>query len=136
MSAAQYDFEIEQGSSFRISWIYKDSNGSVIDISDWCGRLTWKTNTNTVSIYSTTNVDYTLYKFSLDGPNGKLTLEFPSSTTNGFDFTNAKYDLELQSDEDHYASGTGGGKFTTRLLFGTVTINKRFSKSTTALDCT
>ena len=52
------------------------------------------------------------------------------------DFTNAKYDLELQSDTDHYASGSGGGKFTTRLLYGTVTVNKRFSKSSTALDCT
>ncbi len=136
MSAAQYDFAIDQGSSFRISWTYKDSNGTAIDISGWCGRLIWKTNTNAVQTFSTTNVDYTQYKFSLDGPNGKLTLEFPASTTNDFAFSNAKYDLELQSDEDHYISGTGGGKFTTKLLYGTITINSRFSKSTTVLDCT
>lgn len=135
MSAAQYDFEIEQGSSFRIIFTYKDSNGDVIDISDWCGRLTWKTNSNSVQNFLTTNVDYTNYKFTLEGPEGRLTLEFPASTTNSFDFTSAKYDLELQSDEDHYVSGSGGGKYTTRLLYGSVTIAKRYSKSNNALEC-
>lgn len=135
MSAAQYDFEIEQGSSFRIIFTYKDANGDVIDITNWCGRLIWKTSDNIVQNFSTTNTDYSNYKFTLEGASGRLTLEFPSSVTNGFDFSSAKYDLELQSDEDHYASGSGGGKYTTRLLYGTITINKRYSKSNNALEC-
>lgn len=135
MSAAQYDFEIEQGSSFRIIFTYKDSNGNVIDITNWCGRLTWKTNSNTVQNFLTTNTDYSNYKFTLEGPEGRLILELPASTTNSFEFSSAKYDLELQSDEDHYVSGSGGGKYTTRLLYGSVIIAKRYSKSTSALEC-
>ena len=132
MSAAQYDFEIEQGSSFSMSIVYKDSNGSIIDISDWCARISWKTNTNTVSTFSSLNVDYSDYKLTIDGPNGTINLLFPATTTNGFDFTSAKYDLELQSDEDLY---TGGGKKTYRILYGVITISKRFSKSTELLEC-
>ena len=62
----------------------------------------------------------------------KINLLFPANTTNGFDFNTAKYDLELQSDEDHYSQG---GKFVIRLLYGTVTIQRRYSKSNQALEC-
>jgi hypothetical protein len=68
----------------------------------------------------------------VDDPNGKLTLMIPSNSTNSFNFNTAKYDLELQSPDDLYS---GGGKFTTRLLFGTVSILKRFSQSSQLLDC-
>ena len=132
MSAAQYDFSIEQGSSFRLSLVYKDSNDVAIDITNWCARLIWKTNSNLTQTYSSGNLDVSNYKFTIDGPNGKLLLEFPATTTNGFDFTSAKYDLELQSDNDFYS---GGGKYTIKLLFGNATIVKRYSKSTTVLGC-
>lgn len=132
MSAAQYDFSIEQGSSFRLSLVYKDSNGVAIDITNWCARLIWKTNSNLTQTYSSGNLDVSDYKFTIDGPNGKLLLEFPATTTNGFDFTSAKYDLELQSDNDFYS---GGGKYTIKLLFGNASIVKRYSKSTTVLGC-
>ena len=132
MGAAQYDFYIEQGSSFRISFVYKDSEGNPVPLTGWCARLTWITNQNVTTVFSTTNIDYTQYKFTIDEPNGKLTLLFPADTTNDFDFTNVKYDLELQSPDDYY---TNGGKYTTRILYGTITLRKRYSKSTTALDC-
>ena len=132
MSAAQYDFSIEQGSSFRLSLVYKDSNGVAIDITNWCARLIWKTNSNLTQTYSSGNLNVSDYKFTIDGPNGKLLLEFPATTTNGFDFTSAKYDLELQSDNDFYS---GGGKYTIKLLFGNASIVKRYSKSTTVLGC-
>ena len=135
MSAAQYDFEIDQGSSFRIIFKYKDNNGLPIDITNWCARLTWKTNANSAKIFNTNELDDSEYKFTLEGAQGRLILELPASTTNGFDFTSAKYDLELQSDEDHYLSGSGGGKYTTRLLYGSITIKKRYSKSNNALEC-
>ena len=85
MSAAQYDFSIEQGSSFRLSLVYKDSNNVAIDITNWCARLIWKTNSNLTQTYSSGNSDLSNYKFTIDGPNGKLLLEFPATTTNGFD---------------------------------------------------
>jgi hypothetical protein len=56
----------------------------------------------------------------------------PPETTNGFSFDTAKYDLELQSDEDFYV---GAGKDVIRILYGTITLNQRYSKTNTLLDC-
>lgn len=132
MAASKYDFSIEQGSSFKLSLVYKDDNNNPIDLTNWCARLTWKTNTNTTQTFSTENIDYSVYKFIIEANIGKITLLIPATTTNSFLFNTAKYDLELQSDDDLY---TGGGKNIIRLLYGTVTVVKRFSQSTTLLDC-
>lgn len=130
MGAAKYDFNIEQGSSFTLSLVYKDSTGTPVDLTGWCARLTWKSNIG-IDIFSTeiTNANY---RFEIDELNGKLILQFPASVTNGFEFTNAKYDLELQAPDDFYI---GGGKYTTRLIYGTVTIIKRFSQTNDVLGC-
>lgn len=135
MAASQYDFKIEQGSSFKLQLIYKDANGDPIDLADYCARIVWNTNLNSQQVFTTENVDYSSYKFEIPSPttDGKLTLFLPASTTNGFNFSTAKYDLELQSPTDLYS---GGGKETFRILFGNITLTKRYSKSTTLLDCT
>ena len=52
--------------------------------------------------------------------------------SNNFSFNTVKYDLELRSPDDLYA---GGGKYSTRLLFGTVNIVKRFSQAVSSLEC-
>jgi hypothetical protein len=132
MSASKYDFKIEQGSSFKFSLIYKDADGNVVDLTDWCARLTWKTNNGANQAFTTENLDYTLYKFTIDGPNGKITLLLPSETTNEFNFSTAKYDLELSSPDEIYV---GGGKYTIRILYGTILLIKRFSQSNSQLEC-
>lgn len=132
MAASLYNFAIEQGTSFRLAIVYKDKDQNIVDISDWCARLVWTTSNGTTQIFTTENNDPNLYDFSIDGPNGKVTLLLPASVTNGFNFINAKYDLELQSDDDLYA---GGGKQITRILYGTVTIVPRNSKYNTNLNC-
>lgn len=132
MPASNYDFSIEQGSSFRLSIVYKDSNGNPIDLTNWCARLVWTTNANINQTFISTNIDYSVYKFTIEAVLGKLTLLIPPNTTNGFTFNTAKYDLELQSDEDFY---NGGGKDKIRLLYGTTTINKRYSKVSTIIGC-
>jgi hypothetical protein len=132
MAASKYDFPIEQGSSFRLAIVYKDKDNIIVDITNWCARLIWKTNNNTTQIFTTENNDPTLYDFSIDGPNGKITLLLPASTTNNFNFNIAKYDLELLSDDELYS---GGGKQTSRILYGTVTITKRYSQSSILLEC-
>lgn len=132
MAATQYDFDIEQGSSFRFSLVYKDSSKNVIDLTGWCARMILTTTNNTTKVFSTINTDYNIYKFELDEPNGKLTLLIPSETTNTFNFKSAKYDLELTSPDDLYA---GGGKYTTRILFGVINIIPRFSNSPQNLSC-
>lgn len=133
MAASQYDFSIEQGSSFRMTIVYKDANNNPIDIRNWCARIVWKTNTNITQTFTTENTDTAAYNFAItNDDSGTIIFELPASVTNGYDFTNAKYDLELQSDDDHY---TNGGKYIIRILYGTVTLLKRNSKSSTLLSC-
>ena len=95
MAASQYDFKIEQGSSFRMSLIYKDSNSNAIDLANYCARLVWKTNTNVTQTFTTENSDYSTYKLFIETPttDGKITFLLPASTTNGYGFSSAKYDL-------------------------------------------
>ena len=132
MAASKYDFSIEQGTSFKLSLIYKDFNNNPIDITNWCARLIWTTEENATQIFSTTNNDYNIYKFSISGPEGRLLLQIPASTTNMFNFNKAKYDLELESPYEMY---NGGGKEIIRLIYGTIVISHRFSANDTILDC-
>lgn len=132
MSAQKYDFPIEQGTSFRLALTYKDKDGNIVDLTDWCARLIWQTNTGVTQVFTTENTDLSLYSFTIDGSNGKLIFLLPASITNSFNFSLAKYDLELRSPEDLYE---GGGKYTTRILFGTINIVKRFSQAGSEIDC-
>jgi hypothetical protein len=131
MAAAKYDFNIEQGSSFTISFTYKDSTNTVVNISNWCARIIMTTSDNQTIIYNS-GITSSSYKMSLDGPTGKITLLLPAITTNNFTFKTAKYDLELESDDVLYS---GGGNYTNRILYGVITIVKRISNNSTILDC-
>ena len=111
---------------------YQIKNGGVYKHTSENAQTVDKNEVDFLVEKARTNADVSNYKFTIDGPNGKLLLEFPATTTNSFDFTSAKYDLELQSDNDFYS---GGGKYTIKLLFGNAGIVKRYSKSTTALGC-
>jgi hypothetical protein len=137
MAASKYDFAIEQGSSFKLSIIYKDSAGIPINLTNYCARLIWKTNTGMIQVLSSEEVNHNMYKFVINDEEGKITLLIPSYTTNSFLFSTAKYDLELQSNEPFYGSGSpnDGGKYTVRLLFGTINVVKRYSQTSTELDC-
>lgn len=132
MPASQHNFSIDQGSSFTLSLTNKDGDGNIINLTNYCARLTMVSNKGQVFTFDTDNAVYSQYKFIVEGNLGKITLYIPASTTNSYNFDNAKYDLELQSPNDHY---TGGGKYTERILYGVITLNKRFSKSSSLLDC-
>ena len=132
MSASQYDFNIDQGSSFRLSITYTDNDGNPINLTDFCGRIVWLTDDNNTFIFSTENIDPSLYSFNIDPLIGKLELQIPASVTNSYAFTSAKYDLEIESPVEIYPSG---GKQVTRILFGNVYINRRYSENETLLEC-
>lgn len=131
MAAAKYDFDIEQGSSFTITFTYKDSEKNIVDITNWCARLLLTTSDNQTITYSSGNTT-AQYKMSINGTSGQIMFILPASTTNSFTFKSAKYDLELESDDVLYANG---GQYTTRLLYGTITIVKRNSNNSTAMEC-
>jgi hypothetical protein len=132
MAASLYDFNIEKGTSFTLSIVYKNQNNVPIDLTGYCARLVWRTNTGDVSTFLSTIIDLPKYYFNVDGPTGRITFKLPATETNNYEFRTAKYDLEIQSDDDHY---TGGGKLTTRILYGTITIIPRNSQEPSVLAC-
>lgn len=132
MAASKYDFVIEQGSSFRLAIVYKDKNKNIVDISNWCAKLVWKTDAGATQIFTTENNDNSLYNFSIDGPSGKITLLLPANTTGSFGFHSAKYDMHLESDDELYP---GGGKQVTRILYGSIGIVKRNSQTADGAAC-
>lgn len=131
MAAAEYNFNIQQGSSYTVGFTYKDSNKSVIDISGWCARIIMTTSDGQTITYSSGN-ETSEYKMTIDGPNGNISLLLPAITTNNFSFKTAKYDLELESNDSIYSSG---GNYIDRVLYGTITILKRNSHNSTAMEC-
>lgn len=132
MPAAKYDFSIERGASYSLAIVYKDFSGNPLDLTGWCARLTWKTNEKIVQSFYTDNEDLENYKFVVVPNEGKLLLQFPASTTNGFDFLSAKYDIELKSPTNIYAEG---GKEVDRIVSGLITIVPRFSQTTEVIAC-
>lgn len=132
MAAAEYNFSIEQGSSYTTSFIYKDSNNNPIDLTGWCARIIITTSDNQTITYSSDNQDVSQYKMTIDDSNGKIILMIPAEVTNSFSFKTAKYDLELESSDNIY---TGGGNYVTRILYGKITIIKRNSLNPTAMEC-
>lgn len=132
MPASEYNFSIDQGTSFSLSLTNKDGDGNIINMTNYCARLVMTTNKGQTFVFETGNSDLSQYQFIIEGNLGKMTLNIPASTTNSYTFDNAKYDFELQGPNDHYA---GGGKYTERILYGIIRLNKRFSKSSNLLDC-
>jgi hypothetical protein len=135
MSASEYNFKIEQGSTFKIKFYYRDENGDPIDLTGYCARLTWRTNYGIEQSFFTENTDYSVYKFELDEVHGGMILTLPASTTNSFEFSYAKYDLELQSPDVIYSTATSENYYTYRLLYGKATIVKRESTTLENLEC-
>jgi hypothetical protein len=133
MAASNYDFSIEQGTSFLLSLIYKNAEGIPVDITDWCARIIMTTNKGTVLTFTTDNVNLAEYNFVIDGPLGLITWMLPATTTESFTFSLAKYDFELQTPDEIYPSG---GKDISRILYGTIDIIERYSETTTTLSCT
>jgi len=132
MPASKYDFTIKQGSSYQIVFIYKDANKNPVDLTNWCARVIWKTNTGTTQEFSSENTDLSQYTFRLNDNPGEIKLLIPSTTTTNFNFSTANYDLDLQSPEDFSA---GGDKYVTRILYGTITIIQRASSTSTENIC-
>jgi len=132
MAASQYNFTIDQGSSFSLVLTNKDSNNNIVDLTNYCARLTMTTSKGDTYVFETENTDPSLYKFYIEGNLGKISLLIPASITNSYNFDTARYDLEIKSPNDHYVSG---GKYVERIMYGVITLNKRFSKSPTLLDC-
>lgn len=120
MAATAYNFPIEQGSDFKITFQYLDEAGNNIDLSNWCVVLQWKTDQDDLYVFTNKN-NTSDYNLTADNT-GKIVLQIPAKTTLLYDFNNAIYDLDLQETTEQYFNS---GLQTYRLVTGAVGIIKR-----------
>lgn len=121
MAAANYNFSIEKGSSFVISFQYRDNNDIPLNLTNWCARIKWIDNTGNITIYHTNSVN-TDYSFTLDESNGLITFKIPAVKTAAIPWTSANYDLDLQEPTYLYSSDLEDNRKIFRILTGTITI--------------
>jgi len=129
MAAPTYNFPLDRGSIFYISFTYLDDTNEIINLTNWQGRFSFTpidgSLANTTITYFTGNVNSN-YSLTISGDEGKLTLKLPSSTTGQFDFSSALYDVDLKAPNELYS---GAGDFIIKLVKGVMTVNPSNSTS-------
>ena len=95
MAAGRYDITIEQGATFTLTISYKDSTGSVIDMtsSGRSVRMSIKEVVGGALIASTEGGSPTL-SASLAATGNNITISMTAANTASLDFDTAVYDLE------------------------------------------
>lgn len=98
MSAGTYDFSIEQGATFTLNLSYKNSAGTVIDLSSgYTPRMKIKDSPDGEVIASTESSDSpkNTISIALASTGNNIIVTIPASATTAFTFETAVYDLEL-----------------------------------------
>lgn len=116
MAAANYDFEIEQGADKLKPFVWKDSNGTPVNLSNYTARLQVRKSVSATDVLfemSTAN-----NRISIVAADGKVILAFKHADTSALTWKQGKYDLEL----------TSGDGTRTRLLQGTITISPEITR--------
>jgi len=128
MAAGKYALLIEQGATLKLDLAYKDSNNAAINLSGYSGKLQIKNNyadsatTTYLTLSSSLNADGTGINFSgsagvLPPTSGTIGIVISAASSSALTFDTAYYDLEITS-----------GSVVTRLLQGTVQINKEVTR--------
>ena len=123
MAAGKYSFIIEQGATTDFEIVWKDSTGTRINLSNYQARMQIRSDygangTLYASLSSSLDPDGT--GLNLSGSNGTNPLSSGSigifisaASSSAFDFSEARYDLEVVS-----------GSYVTRLIEGKIRLNK------------
>jgi hypothetical protein len=109
MTAGIYNFTIDQGSNWDLNVIYKDSTGTVINLTGYTAAMQLRQN------YNSDTADLTLNTSNggivITGAQGKLVLSATAVQTAALDAGFYVYDLEISS-----------GGVVTRLIQGQITV--------------
>ena len=116
MSAATYNFALEQGATLLKPIIYKDSTGAVVNLTGFSARMQIRRSVSDDEVLL--NMTSTNGKIQIVPLEGKITLIFSAADTAQLDFSKAKYDLEV-------VSGDGS---VTRLLQGEIMLSKEVTR--------
>lgn len=136
MPAAEYNFFIEQGSNFDLTFQYLDEDNNPIPISSTEDCVVFKfqpDDLGTVKFpevtYSSSSSNISFKKINI-GSDGQMLLSLPYSDTKDFGWDTARYDLYLIKDRN--ASSTGLKK-QYRLATGTMSLVKVATSAN--IDC-
>jgi hypothetical protein len=135
MPAAEYNFSIEKGAVFYISFEYKDSTNTTINLTNWCARISIESADAGQPITSFSYIsDATTpeYSFTIDPSLGKIILQLSASTTQAFNFSTARYDLDLKAPNELYP---GSGPQIIKLLKGFITVISSNVTNPEPFDC-
>jgi hypothetical protein len=128
MSAGKYALLIEQGATLKLDLAYKDSNNAAINLTGYSGKLQIKDNyaisssVTYLTLSSSLSADGTGINFSgssnsISPVSGTIGIIISAASSSALTFDTAYYDLEITS-----------GSIVTRLLQGTVKINKEVTR--------
>lgn len=116
MAAAYYDILIEQGATFRKTFVWKDSNEDPVDITGYSARMQIRRKlTSTTAEHSATTENDGI---TLGQTAGTIAVEIPAEDTAAFEFTKGVYDLELVDPQG----------VVTRLVQGGVEVSKEVTR--------
>lgn len=118
--AAEYNFAMEKGVVFYTAFEYKDANNQIIDLTNWCARFSMQSIDGTpTTITYLSNTTNSSYSFTIEPALGKIILQISADTTKNFNFSNARYDLDLKAPNELFP---GAGPQIIRLLKGAINL--------------
>ena len=109
MTAGIYNFTIDQGSNWNLNVVYKDSTGTVINLTGYTAAMQLRQNYNSDTAELTLNTSNG--GIVITGAQGKLVLSATAIQTGALDAGFYVYDLEISS-----------GGVVTRLIQGQITV--------------
>jgi len=121
MAAGIYNFTIEQGTTFRRVFKYKDTNGNPIDLSSITSlRMQIRESINSpniISEFTSASGQFIISSSVGSSDKDQFTLTIPSLTSSNYTFDRAVYDIELEDNG-----------ITTRLLQGKIKLSKEVTR--------
>jgi hypothetical protein len=116
MTAATYNFEIEQGTTFNKSFVWKDSSKNPINLTGFSGRMQIRSSVKSADVLLSLTTENT--RISITPLTGMVNILIDATTTAAITWSKGVYDLEL----------VGPGNVVTRLLQGEITISKEVTR--------
>jgi hypothetical protein len=134
MAAGTYNFTIEQGTTFKRTFKYKDANGDAINLNLHDVRMDIRpsidssttildindTLTTKIDGSTTTDTIFTITSASVDAPANEINLTIDADTTASMSFDTAVYDIEISDDSTP--------KVVTRILQGKIKLSKEVTR--------
>jgi hypothetical protein len=126
MAAGRYSFTLEEGATLNLQIDWSDGDGNPVDLTDYHSRMqirpSVESSTILLSLSSSLDADGT--GINLSGSNGttplssgSIAIQISAAASEGLDFNDAYYDLEMVKND-----------FVVRLLEGRVKLSKNVTR--------